>query len=231
MARLHAVVITNDIPLLDTLVTFLNTQGFCADGLPSLAGVEAWRATHDVDAVVIDLQTDAAVLDWLEQQAFWIRPLSVIVLGEADTSEQRIRAARAGANGYLKKPCDTTELYHLIENVAMRRLVTRPVALPWRLALTTRRLVAPNACDVRVTPLQKQLLIALGRQPGTLCTKAEMVTAMGQSVEHYDMRRLEVMMRRLRNKVSTQTGFALPVDTVYGKGYCLTAVLEMEEGA
>ncbi|XGA80954.1 response regulator [Halomonas sp. CH40] len=229
MSRRHVLVVTDDIALLETLVTFLNTQGLCTDGLTSVAGLPAWRETHDVDTVVIDLDIAALGSDWLEQQTHWLQPLSVIALSKHETPQLRIRAVRAGANNYLKKPCDKTELYHLIENLAARRLAKNLMVPQWKLDLVTSRLVAPNQCDVKVTPLQKQLLIALGQKPGTLCTKAEMAAAIGQAVEHYDMRRLEVLMRRLRNKVSAQTGLILPVDTVHGRGYCLTAVLIMEE--
>lgn len=228
MSRPHVLVITDDIALLEILVIYLNSQGICTDGLTSVAGLHFWRETHRMDTVVVDLDTESVGSEWLEHQTVWMQSLNIIALGKSKDPQLRMQAFRAGANNYLNKPIDNMELLHLIGNLTARRLAKTQTVPQWTLNLVASRLVAPNQCDTKVTALQKNLLIALGENPGALCTKADLVVAMGQSIEHYDMRRLEVLMRRLRKKVTTHTGLTLPVDTVHGKGYCLTANLVME---
>ena len=43
--------------------------------------------------------------------------------------------------------------------------------------------------------------------------------ALGEDYLHYDQRRLDTQMRRLRRKVEQVGGLRLPVSTVRGEGY------------
>jgi DNA-binding response OmpR family regulator len=48
---------------------------------------------------------------------------------------------------------------------------------------------------------------------------------MGEDPALYDPRRLEILIRRLRNKVGKLAGTELPLNTVYGLGFNFTQPL------
>ena len=58
---------------------------------------------------------------------------------------------------------------------------------------------------------------------GQVVSKDEIAEALGYPPNIYDFRRLEIIVRRLRNKVRSEAGIKLPLDTAHRKGYSFTA--------
>jgi DNA-binding response OmpR family regulator len=54
------------------------------------------------------------------------------------------------------------------------------------------------------------------------------VDAMGFAPEHYDYRRLDTFVSRLRNKVMSVTGQQLPMKTVTAVGYSVTCAVALD---
>jgi DNA-binding response OmpR family regulator len=55
-----------------------------------------------------------------------------------------------------------------------------------------------------------------------------LITALGQNPEIYDPRRMEIMVRRLRNKAKETVGYELPLETAHRKGYAFTAPITVK---
>jgi DNA-binding response OmpR family regulator len=50
----------------------------------------------------------------------------------------------------------------------------------------------------------------------------DLIVALGENPDVYDIRRLEIMVRRLRNKAEKTLGRALPLETVHRQGLAFT---------
>ena len=68
---------------------------------------------------------------------------------------------------------------------------------------------------------EREFLLKLAQQPGQPLSKEVFVGLFETTAELFDPRRLEIMVRRLRNKVREQTNIELPLHTAHGFGYAL----------
>jgi hypothetical protein len=53
--------------------------------------------------------------------------------------------------------------------------------------------------------------------------REDLAISLGHQPEHYDFRRLEILIRRLRNKAKEAWSDILPLETAHRQGYAFTA--------
>jgi len=179
---------------------------------------------HECDVLVLDLGLpDGDGREWLAARPD-LRARGVIGTTARGDSGDRIAGARAGADAYLVKPVALEELTTLIGNL-MRRV--RPTgAGGWSVDAVTWTLRAPSGGTVELTRSEFGLLDALAKRAGAAVRRNDLIHALGHDPSYYDARRMEVLVRRLRSKVQETLSISLPLKTVHGHGYALTAAIE-----
>lgn len=228
-ARHRVLVIEDEAPLLEAMVTYLNMEGLVADGVGSLGAAQQWMATHEFDVLVLDLGLpDGDSLTWLATQAL-PQNKGIIITTARGESTHRIAGARAGADAYLVKPVALEELASLILNVARRLQKEAPPT--WLLHATHWQLVSPQGVPLKLTHSEMAVLGLLAAAPGKAVARDALVVGLGQDPDSYDPRRMEILMRRLRAKALATLGQALPVATVHRQGYAFTALIQVVGGA
>ena len=221
-------VIEDEIYLLDAIVTFLNMEGFIADGVSSLGMASQWMRNHALDVLVLDLGLpDGDGLQWLSQNP-QLRGKGVIITTARGQTQQRIEGIRAGADIYLVKPIQLEELASLVANL-MRR--TRAASGPsWSIDRTHWLLGSGSGLTVKLTHSEALLMLKLAENTGQVVPRQDLVISLGHDPQNYDFRRMEILVRRLRNKVKTELGCDLPLETVRRIGYAFTAAVQVEGG-
>ena len=222
----RVLVIEDETHLLDATVTFLNMEGFVADGVSSLGMAAQWMRTHTLDVLVLDLGLpDGDGLQWLSQND-QLRGKGVIITTARGQTQQRIEGIKAGADVYLVKPIQLEELASLVANL-MRR--TRSASSPsWSIDRTHWILRTGTGLAVKLTHSEAVLLLKMADQPGQVVPRQELVLSLGHDPQSYDFRRMEILVRRLRNKVKADLGCELPLETVRKVGYAFTAALQLD---
>lgn len=88
----------------------------------------------------------------------------------------------------------------------------------WRLSASPPRLIPPGFPSIALSGQDYTVLLTLATG-GDCVSRRMIIFALGEDYIHYDQRRLDTQMRRLRRKVEEACGLQLPVTTLRGIGY------------
>ena len=154
-----------------------------------------------------------------------LRQKGVIITTARGESKQRIEGIRSGADVYLVKPIQLEELASLVSNL-MRRIQAK--SLPhWTLSKMNWTLISPTGVPIKLTHSEAVLLQKMADHPGQAVARQELVISLGHNPASYDFRRMEILVRRLRNKIRDVLGDELPLETVHKVGYAFTSPLKV----
>ncbi len=223
-------VIEDDLSLNKQVCDMLHHQGFqaCAE-FDGESGLKA--ASHgSFDLILLDAMLPRrdgySVLNSLRKTS----QTPVIMVTAKDAEEERIRGLRNGADDYLAKPFNKTELLLRIEALLRRTRQWFQTREPNtvhqqqldgleldRLAKTAGVLGLP----IEFTQTQFSLLWALLSQPNEVLTKPYLYqTVLHKSYGVHD-RSLDMHMSRIRRKLDEAGWQGERLKTVHGQGYCL----------
>lgn len=219
---IRALVVEDEGDLREATVTYLRREGIDAHGVGSSAAADLWLEVHPIDVLVLDLGLpDGDGLRWLAARPV-LRACGLVLTTARGTAAERIRGAEAGVDVYLVKPVDLEELVPVMRNVARRTRLPAPAAV-WTLHEFSWTLTSPAGRRIRLTRTESLLLRTLAETPGHSVPRRRLVEAFGEALDAYDLRRMEILVRRLRKKVQADAGVALPMDTVHGVGFAFVA--------
>lgn len=199
------------------------------------AGLEVvwWRRGRTIEAedaaaiklLILDLMLPGTHgLDVLRELRAVTADLPVLILSARNTSEDKVRALRLGADDYMTKPFWPEELLERVRARLRRPRIERAevIALgPLCLDLAAREL-SREGVALAMTRTELDLLSALARQRGEAVSRRWLVEHVLDPERDGGARTLDVHMSRLRKKL----GDACVIDTVWGVGYRL----RLEEG-
>ena len=223
------ILIVEDNPHLLRSLTLALAQGHVVDAVPDGAQADAVLRTERYDVVVLDLGLPK--LDGLEV----LRRLrargdrtAVLVLTASGDTDDRVRGLDSGADDYLAKPFELTELEarlralhrrslgHAAPLLQVGRLVYDSVARSFR--IDGERLALP--------PREHQVLEQLITRAGQPLRKRQLADAVSTLDESLNEDALEIYVHRLRRKLS---GSGAVIHTLRGLGYVLEPADEAAE--
>lgn len=82
--------------------------------------------------------------------------------------------------------------------------------------------ISPDSQCIKLTNLEKLIVEKLAVGNGGVTSKDDIAVALGYAPSVYDFRRLEVIIRRLRNKSKLVLGIEIPLRTAHRRGYAFT---------
>lgn len=226
MATSRILIVEDDITLNDQLADLLRTKGFqidqCHDGRKGLD-----VALNDrFDLILLDVLLPSlggfSVLKQLRQ----IRQTPVMMLTACGAEQERIEGFSKGADDYLPKPFNFTELLLRIEALLRRTrgsvekvLSSNELRVDALLLNRRDRLVRYGHEDIEMTPIQFRLLWILAENLGETLTKPYLYQAVLKRVfSRYD-RSLDMHLSRVRKKLVEAGMPAERLLTVHGEGY------------
>lgn len=207
-------------------------------GLREVLVLGLTEAGYQVDAVdrgddAIDqlrwYEYDVAVLDWRMPGAEGIdvvrwarrheRPTAVLMLTARDATTDRVDGLDAGADDYLVKPFEFSELLARIRALQRRpRGVEAPVLRIGRLALDpASRVVTAAAREISLTPTEFLVLeVLMRRAPAVVDRDTIAVHAWADETDPIGSNAIDVQVSRLRAKI---TGADVRIVAIRGAGY------------
>lgn len=215
------IVVEDDIGQLEELVSFLEHSGHEVCGAVNSTELETCLAQFNPEIVLLDYclpgETGAALAGRLRER--FGTSVGIVMVTALNRGTDRIECRLAGADNYLVKPINFTELLALIDNMS-RRLDSSPQAeQSWQLLLARSELRSPGSPAIPLTNWELSLLRTMADADNQQADRDTLVKALGKNPSHYDPRALEACMSRLRRKLPGLDNGSNPLQTVRGIGY------------
>ena len=215
---MRILLVEDDDILRDGIVVGLGLEGFEVDAVACLADARA--AIGDHAGVVLDIGLpDGSGLDLLAE---WRRAgveTPVLLLTARDMVTDRVEGLDRGANDYLGKPFDLTELSARLRAI-MRRASGRAsgdLELGALIISEARRSVALDGKEIAVSRREFAILHALAERPGHVLSRSQLEDRIYGWQEEIESNAVEVHIHKLRAKLGRTR-----IETVRGEGYRIT---------
>jgi two-component system OmpR family response regulator len=207
-------------------------------GTPSVLVVEDDDTTREelrraLHAARFDVRTEGTACGARDALAGWRPDLVLLDVGlpdgdgltlvtSAGSETERLRGFEVGADDYLVKPVSLPELVTRIQAVLARtNRLNRPVLHVGDVVIDEdAHTVTMCGAPVELTVIEFSLLLCLGRSPGRVISKVQLLTEVW-GFDHYSLNLVEVHVSALRRKLEAH-GPRI-VHTVRGVGYVLRA--------
>lgn len=219
-------IIEDDVFLGQKMSQLLESKGFstevCHDGEQGL--LAALKSSFDL--ILLDIMlpnmNGLNVLNLLRRE----RQTPVMMITALGAEEDRIKGLSIGADDYLPKPFNFTEMVLRVDALLRRSLQNKEPANTLDLKddyLLLSRLeqrVAYNQQSIELSPIQFRILWLLIENKGDTLTKAFLSQiALNKAYNQYD-RSLDMHVSRIRKKLVATGMPSEYLTTVHGKGYC-----------
>lgn len=224
------ILLVEDDPALRTLtMRALQENGYVVR--PASGAPEMWLALEagPVDLVLLDIMlpgTDGIELcRRLRQES----EMPIIFISARASETDRVIGLELGADDYLAKPFGTRELIARVRAVLRRSAVERSPSERskgeiefdgWTVILPRREVLSPSRAVVELTGAEFDLLVSLLDHPGRIIARERLIELSRSRMGDSSDRSVDVLVSRLRRKLST-AGKDAPIVTVRGVGYML----------
>lgn len=206
----------------------LNEAGYAVDIASNGREAVNYAIAADYDVIVLDVllpELDGlSVLKDLRQRGL---QTPVLLLTALDTVQDRVLGLDAGADDYLIKPFDFTELLARLRALLRRPPLQTEVMLQVRnLEMdTVQRLVRRGDRLIELSPREFSLLEYLMRHPNQVLSRTQIAQHVWSFDFYGDFKVIDVYIGYLRRKIDRNEPSSL-IQTVRGVGYRISADAE-----
>jgi len=219
-------IIDDDAELCALVARFLGSEGFAVDrAADGREGIERALAGSYVLIMLDVMMPDVSGFEVLRRIRACSRTPVLMLTARGDTHD-RVRGLELGADDYLPKPYDPSELAARIRAILRRAEFTLPggaVSAP--LVVDDIELTAPTRSVIRhghpveLTAVEFDLLEVLMKRAGTVIPRADLVRAvLGREFSPYD-RSIDTHVSNLRKKIGRLKDGTDRIKSIRGTGY------------
>ncbi len=213
------ILIVEDEPdLLRSLAQALREEGYAvdtaADGEEGLYKAESW----DYDAIVLDVMLPKLDGWELLKRLRKTKKTPVLMLTARDGSRDRVRGLDTGADDYVVKPFDLSELLARLRALIRRasRQTTAKIEVGGVVIDTAARTVTHTGRNVELTPREYSLVEFLALHRGEVVTRTTLYEHLFDEDDSTLSNLLDVHVSNLRKKLGHEF-----ITTRRGHGYCI----------
>ena len=217
--NLRLLLIEDDVPLGSSTKTGLEQEGYFVDWVHDAEAADRALTTHIYDAAILDLglpgtDGEALLRAW---RARGDRTAVVVLTGRGYVMD-RVRLLNLGADDYLVKPIDLSELDARVRAVVRRAVDTggAPLQVGQLQLIPASQAVIWRGQPVIVTSKEYCLLEALVRNRNRVLTRRQLEDALYGWGDDVESNAVEVHIHHLRRKLGRDL-----IQTVRGAGYGL----------
>jgi two-component system, OmpR family, response regulator len=218
---MRVLVAEDDAILADGVTRALRQSGYAVDWVKNGAEADSALETDDFDLLILDIGLPKkSGLEVLRRLRLRDSRLPVLILTALDGVNDRVRGLDAGADDYLAKPFDLSELEARVRALVRRGIGGGPTLLRHG-ALTydqVGRIAHVNGDVLELSAREVSLLEIFLQRAGRMVSKDQLVSHLCEWGEEVSANAIEVYVHRLRKKLEPG---GVRIVTVRGLGYSL----------
>jgi two-component system, cell cycle response regulator CtrA len=179
---------------------------------------------YDYDIIVLDIMLpDMDGFEVLRRLRDGRVATPVLILSGLNEDENKIKGLGTGADDYLTKPFNKKELVARIQAIVRRSAGhSQSVIDTGKLSVNLdSHTVEVNGQPIHLTGKEYGILELLSLRKGTTLTKEMFLNHLYGGMDEPELKIIDVFICKLRKKLSTATGGAHYIETVWGRGYVL----------
>ncbi len=221
---MRVLLIEDDTSTARSIEVALAAEGIICDSAEvGEEGVEIGKI-YDYDAIVVDL-----MLPDIDGYEVLLRLRSakiktpIVILSGLSSVDKKIKALGFGADDYLTKPFNRSELVARIQAVVRRSKGHSESVVRFdkvSINLDTRTV---EVCDkqVHLTNKEYAILELLAMRKGSVLTKEMFLNHLYSSIDEPEIKIIDVFVCKLRKKLAKASNGTNYIATVWGRGYML----------
>jgi len=219
-------VIEDDRALREGLILNFEVHGYQVESAAD--GEEGMRKAFDIkpDLIVLDIMLPGwSGLDILTELRDHHQDVPVLILSACGTTDNKVEGLNIGADDYLAKPFELSELLARVEAMLRRRRIDHPsqstVAFGDVILEPDARRVRVRGTEVALSAKEFDLLLFLASTPGRPRTREEILNNVWGWDYEGSHRTVDNFIRSLRRKLEPDPSHPLHILTAHGVGYKL----------
>jgi len=226
---ISVLLVEDNLTLRDELSDFLRAEGFrvrvTGDGQEMNKAIEI--AMPDILILDLNLPLEDGI-DITKRIRSSLPELGIIILSARVRSSDRKDGYESGADIFLTKPTNPVELVSVIQNLH-RRLKPVKTQTTWQLDTIKNIITSPSGIEIKTTGSETMLLKELILH-GRFATHENLISYVGDpdKDEETNKLRIEVLISRLRKKLSPHIDPSLFINVLRGRGYQLKVQIELK---
>lgn len=221
---MRILLVEDDKTLHQTIAALLKKEGMSVDS--SFLGEEGMELIklYDYDLVILDLMLpDMPGYDVLKQIRAAGIQTPVLVLSGLTLPTKKVECFGNGADDYLTKPFDKTELVARIQAIVRRAKghadsVVRTGGLEVNLNAKTALV---HGKPLNLTSKEYAMLEFLCLKKGTTISKEQFLNHLYGGMDEPEIKIIDVFVCKMRRKMDKLSGGEAYIQTVWGRGYVL----------
>ncbi|KUO97098.1 response regulator transcription factor [Ferroacidibacillus organovorans] len=227
-----------DERLYNKLYFALHEEGFAtefsSDGEDALSRLMVDRTRFDVLVIDSNLPSMNGI-ELLKRVRTAQLHVPILMLSEMDDAMERILSLELGADDCVTKPVHVREMVLRIQALSQcRHRVNRPFEpRDGEMRLGNMKLrVNEREClidryEIRLTPVQVQVLKALFQKPGSVVLREELMLAAWGKIVHHHLLAMQISL--LRQKFDAVAMRSHEIETVHHRGYRLAKMIPSDQ--
>lgn len=220
------ILLEDEAVLREELTEYFMSHGHAVDSAGRLAEFQRMWVPGAYQLALLDLGLpDGDGMDLIAELRRGDHDIGIIVF--TARANGRAEGLEVGADHYVTKPVRLAELLATVN--ALGRRVGYGSEL-WVLDQANLRLRSPKGGDISLSGHDFFVVRALLAAQGRPVSRRQLVTAIGEDYLHFDQRRLDTQMSRLKKKVRDACDLDLPIKSVHGVGYIFSGRAMVKEG-
>jgi len=232
MSKIQILIVDDDPALQQAIAKYLDASGYSVACVADAIGFDDYMLKHKVDLLILDqMMPGEDGLSITKRLRASGNSIPILMLSSFAEDVDRIVGLEMGVDDYLAKPANLREVLARVRALLRRNTQTTPIAEtsadsctniyqfgPYSFNSKTEQLLN-NDLTIRLTSSETKLLKIFVQKPNHELSRDDLSKQL-KGYEHDPFNRsIDVLVKRLRERIEPDAGSPQYIITIWGKGY------------